>query len=188
VLLVIMIDWRVGRSFLAERMAELTSPVEEFLGGLEARGVLRRPGAAVVLSSSPDRISPVLALLASHLHAVPEHLVLVTVVTDHVPFVPPERRAVVEDLGHGAVRVTVHAGFMERPDVPKVLARAELPFDLAAASYFVGRETFVGGKGGRMGPLPEKLFAFLSRNAKSPTSWFSLPIDRVIEVGMQLDL
>jgi len=60
--------------------------------------------------------------------------------------------------------------------------------DLHDATYFLGRETFVGGKGGRMGAFSEGLFAFLSRNAKSPTSWFSIPADQVIEVGMQMDL
>ena len=39
-----------------------------------------------------------------------------------------------------------------------------------------------------MGVFSEGLFAFLSKNARSPTSWFSIPPDQVIEVGMQMDL
>jgi KUP system potassium uptake protein len=54
--------------------------------------------------------------------------------------------------------------------------------------YFLGRETFIAGKGGKMGVLSESLFAFLSRNAKSATSWFGIPPDQVVELGMQIDL
>ena len=77
---------------------------------------------------------------------------------------------------------------MEKLDVPKVLAKASLPVDLTDATYFLGRETFVVGKGGKMGVLSEGLFAFLSRNARSATSWFSIPPDQVVEIGMQIDL
>jgi KUP system potassium uptake protein len=130
----------------------------------------------------------VLTMLAQRVRALREHIVLLTVITGHVPYVPPEERVTIEDLGHGATRVIVHTGFMERPHVPAILAKANLPVDLKDATYFLGRETFVAGKGGNMGVLSEGLFAFLSRNAKSPTNWFSIPPDQVIEVGMQLDL
>jgi KUP system potassium uptake protein len=105
-----------------------------------------------------------------------------------VPYVDPKDRISVEDLGKGAFRVIVRSGFMEKPDVPWVLGKAKLPVDLEDATYFLGRETFLVGKGGKMGVFSEGLFAFLSKNARSPTSWFSIPPDQVIEVGMQMDL
>jgi KUP system potassium uptake protein len=39
-----------------------------------------------------------------------------------------------------------------------------------------------------MGPLREALFAFLSRNARSATTYFGIPPERVVEIGMQIDL
>jgi KUP system potassium uptake protein len=39
-----------------------------------------------------------------------------------------------------------------------------------------------------MGVFSESLFAFLSRNARSATSWFAIPPEQVVEVGMQIDL
>jgi KUP system potassium uptake protein len=114
--------------------------------------------------------------------------VLVTVTTDHVPHVKPADRVKSEDMGHGFYRVWIHAGFMEKPNVPKLLASAKLPVDLDDATYFMGRETFVAGKGGKMGVFSESLFAFLSRNSKSATSWFGIPPDQVVELGMQIDL
>jgi KUP system potassium uptake protein len=91
-------------------------------------------------------------------------------------------------MGHGFYRVWIHAGFMEKPNVPKLLASAKLPVDLDDATYFLGRETFLAGKGGKMGVFSESLFAFLSRNSKSATSWFGIPPDQVVELGMQIDL
>ena len=185
---VVMIDWRVGRSVLAERIAEVCPPVSVFLATLDSKDIVRIPGTAIFLSSNPEATPPVLSTQARRIRALREHLVLLTVTTEHVPHVEAKDRVSVEDLGKGAFRVIVRSGFMETLDVPKVLAKANLPVDLADATYFLGRETFVVGKGGKMGVFSEGLFAFLSKNAKSPTSWFSIPPDQVIEVGMQMDL
>jgi KUP system potassium uptake protein len=189
VMLVVMIDWRVGRSVLAERITEMSPPLADFVASIDEHKVVRVPGTAIVLSSNPEGTPPVLTTHARRIRALREHLILVTVTTDHVPFVKPADRVKTEDLGHGFHRVWIHAGFMEKPDVPKLLASAHLPgVDLSDATYFLGRETFIAGKGGKMGVFSESLFAFLSRNAKSATSWFGIPPDQVVELGMQIDL
>jgi len=185
---VLMVDWRVGRTLLAERIAQSSPPLSEFVQRLDSKDVVRIPGTAIFLSSNPDATPVVLSIQARRVRALREHLLLLTVHTEHVPRVEDHERASVEDLGKGVFRVIVRSGFMERPDIPAILAKANLPVELHDATYFLGRETFVAGKGGRMGVFSEGLFAFLSRNAKSPTSWFSIPPDQVIEVGMQMDL
>jgi KUP system potassium uptake protein len=185
---VVMVDWRVGRGVLAERIAEVSPPLATFLATLDSKDIVRIPGTAIFLSSNPESTPPVLSTQARRIRALREHLVLLTVTTEHVPHVEPKDRVSVEDLGKGAFRVIVRSGFMEKPDVPQLLAKAKLPVDLYDATYFLGRETFLVGKGGKMGVFSEGLFAFLSKNARSPTSWFSIPPDQVIEVGMQMDL
>jgi KUP system potassium uptake protein len=40
----------------------------------------------------------------------------------------------------------------------------------------------------RMMKWRKALFAFISRNARPATSYFSLPPGRVVELGMQIDL
>jgi K+ transporter len=39
-----------------------------------------------------------------------------------------------------------------------------------------------------MGRLTEPMFAFLSRNARSVTDDFSIPVEQVVELGIQADL
>jgi len=106
--------------------------------------------------------------------------------------VPESERLHVEVLEKGFVRIVAHYGFMQHPDVPTLLAHAKkqraLPFDLHEATYFVGRETFLATARGRMGPVRESIFAFLSRNARSATSYFSIPPEQVVELGTQIDL
>jgi KUP system potassium uptake protein len=183
-----MVDWHVGRVTLSQRLAEASPPISEFLQRLDAKDIVRIPGTAIFLSSNPNATPVVLSIQARRMRALREHLLLLTVQTEHVPRVDEKERTAVEDLGRGVFRVIIRSGFMERPDIPSILARANLPVDLHDATYFLGRETFVVGKGGRMGVFSEGLFAFLSRNAKTPTSWFSIPPEQVIEVGMQMDL
>jgi KUP system potassium uptake protein len=88
--------------------------------------------------------------------------------------------------------VVAHTGFIEQPNVPALLAEARdkfsIPAKLDEATYVLGRETFVAGKGGEMGVATEGLFAFLSRNAWSASSWFRIPPEQVVELGIQMDL
>jgi KUP system potassium uptake protein len=140
------------------------------------------------LSSNTTGTPPVLYQHAKRIGALSETAVLLTVVTEHVPYVRDPQRVTVEELGKGFWRVVLRAGFMERPNVPKRLAAAKLPFSLANATYYLGRESLLAGSSGQMGALSEGLFAFLTRNAKSATTWFAIPPEQVVELGMQLDL
>jgi KUP system potassium uptake protein len=183
-----MVDWKVGRTALAEHIAAVSPPLTDFLAKLDSPEVVRIPGTAVFLSSNPDGTPPVLFMQARKIRALREKLVVLTVLTEHVPYVDEKERLTTEDLGKGVYRVVVRGGFMEKPEVPKLLKRAKLPIDLDDVTYFLGRETFIGGKGGKMGVFSEGLFAFLSRNARSATSWFAIPPEQVVEIGMQIDL
>ena len=188
---VMMLDWHVGRQNLRELMESRSVPFEEFGDSLTSRKVARVPGTGIYLSTTHG-IPHTLAMQADRLRSMMERIVLLTVVVEHEPQLDDARRYEVESLAHGFVRVIVHFGYMESPRVPRVLARAleasgvAVPLD--NATYYVGRETVVAGKGGRMGPVAEGLFAFLGRNATSAIAHFGLPLDQVVELGTWVDL
>jgi KUP system potassium uptake protein len=143
------------------------------------------------MSSLADGVPPSLAQLAERIHVVPERIVLLTIAVEHVPEVAEVDRIETEDLGKGAFRVIGKYGFMERPDVPALLRAAgkrvgDLPFE--QATYFVGKETILGGPGGEMGVVTESIFAYLARNAPPATAYFAVPTERVVEMGSQIDL
>jgi KUP system potassium uptake protein len=97
----------------------------------------------------------------------------------------------VEKLTEGFWRVTVRVGFMEKPAVPAILEQCAahgLPLKLEETTFFLSRETILSTKLPGMSQWRERLFAFLSRNAQSATTFFGLPANRVVELGMQVEM
>jgi KUP system potassium uptake protein len=187
----IMVNWHVGREVWRERMEDCSVPLAEFLASLESSHVARVPGTAIYLSTTRE-VPYDLAMQARRIRSIMKDVVLLTVAIEHEPQVQETHRHEVESLGNGFVRVTIHFGYMEIPEVPPALTRAleqsGIPLRLDDATYCVGRQTFIAGKGGKMGRLGESLFAFLSRNAKSAVDHYGLPAERVVELGSRIDL
>jgi KUP system potassium uptake protein len=106
--------------------------------------------------------------------------------------VPASERIQFKDLGQGFYHVAAHYGFMQTPNVPDVLQRAAaqhgVPYAPGKTSYYLGRETLLATKKSGMHTWRKMLFAFISRNARSATQYFGIPPDRVVELGMQIDL
>ncbi|MFO0614202.1 MAG: KUP/HAK/KT family potassium transporter [Polyangiaceae bacterium] len=192
VFVLVMTNWRIGRGLLAQHFADRAEPLEGFIADLERRVDQRCAGTAVFMASG-DGLPPAVRRVVARFRALHETIILLTIVLEHVPHVPPERRVGTSlDLGKGIHRMTLHYGYIEEPtvhaDLMRALARAELEARGDEILYVLGRETFVASSGGRMGALAEGLFAFLSRNAKSATDYFRLPPEQVLEVGAHIDL
>jgi KUP system potassium uptake protein len=126
------------------------------------------------------------------IRALHERVVLLTIEFAHVPYVRAAERVEIRELDQGFVRVIAHYGYMDETDIPAALATAgpkcKHGIDLADATYYLGRETFLATAKGKLGPISEQLFAFLARNAASATSYFAIPSEQVIEIGTQIDL
>jgi KUP system potassium uptake protein len=94
--------------------------------------------------------------------------------------------------GESVWRVTAHFGFMQRPDIPHLLAEAqkkgcEVPLD--DVTYYVGHEIIVHRERGAVLPVwQEKIFAAMVRNASHVTDYFQLPSEQVVEIGRQISI
>jgi KUP system potassium uptake protein len=210
--------WKRGRSLLARYFTKAATPLDEFLDNLGERvykdhiddepsslaphrmarakldeevPLVRVPGTAVFLTSNSTGTPPLLLHHARHNKAIHETVILVTVITERVPRVT-EDAVTVKELAHGFYRVFARVGFMETPDVPKALevaiAEANLPVRLERVTYYLGRETLLATSHGEMSKREEQLFAFLTRNSQNATRYFGIPPERVVEIGMQIDL
>ncbi|MDB4938958.1 MAG: Kup system potassium uptake protein [Labilithrix sp.] len=198
----VMVVWRRGRRMLAEALAKNTKPVAEFLAeyggddeayrsGKRGRLQCRIDGTGVIMSSHGEGVPAVVIHHVDRMRVLHEQVIILTIVTARVPFVPASKRVTLETLGGGFFRVIGTYGFMETPDVPALLRdakRAGLEADIEDVTYFLGRETMLAGPGGQMGEIEETIFAFLTRNSRPATIHFKLPPAKVIEIGTQIDL
>jgi KUP system potassium uptake protein len=112
-------------------------------------------------------------------------------VVENKPFVPDSRRIEVEKSGKGFYEVRIHFGFFENLDVPKALALARtqgLAIDVDATTFFVGRETLVAGEHPGLKNWRIGLYTWLASNALAPARYYSLPPNRVVELGAQITI
>jgi KUP system potassium uptake protein len=186
-----MSTWKRGRQILAERLARGAVPFDQFVASLQTDSPPRVPGTAVFMSRDPEATPTALLHNLKHNKVLHERVVLLTVLTEEVPYVPPEERLEVQELGKGCYRVVARYGFLQTPGVPDVVERArEKGLDLQPmhTTFFLSRETLIPSTKRGMAIWRERLFALMSRNSLRPTDFFRIPPNRVVELGMQIRL
>lgn len=164
-------------------------PLDDFFELMRVEIPARVPGTAVFMTGNAGGTPP--ALLHNFLHnrVVHERVVLLTIVMEKVARVPASERVRVEALPNGFRTALARYGFMQTPDVPRLLEHAELrDYSLEYVTFFLGRETVLPTKHPGMALWRERLFAFLSRNAQPATAFFGIPPARVVEIGAQIEL
>jgi KUP system potassium uptake protein len=186
-----MLTWRRGRAALAQQLQKTALPIELFLESISAENPLRVKGTAVFMTSNKGAPHTLMHYF-KHAKSLHQRIVFLTVRTKHVPTVPEDQRIVdVVEYGSGVFGATVVLGFMETPDIPKVMrqmANFGVEVDVNDISYFLGRESLVFTPGGTMS-LPRKMFfKFLSNNSLPASTFFRLPPGRVIELGIQIEM
>jgi KUP system potassium uptake protein len=190
-LFVLMTTWKRGRKIIFERLDEAALALPLFIASIQAQPPHRVQGTAVFLTARTDAVPHALLHNLLHNQVLHEQVVLLTVVAEDSPRVRPEQRLEVEAYGAGFFRVTLHFGFIEEPDVPLALSlcqRQDLDFSPMRTTYFLSRETVIATKRMGMARWREQLFAFLLKNANSNLKYFQLPLNRVIELGTQVEM
>ena len=190
-LFVLMTTWKRGKQLLVERMDEGGLPLPIFIASIRVQPPHRVQGTAVFLTARPDAVPHALLHNLLHNQVLHEQVVLLTVVYEDIPRVPPSRRFEVEAHGEGFFRVILHFGFTDEPDVPQALKLChleELDFSPMRTTYFLSRETVIASKLEGMSRWREALFAFMLKNANGNLRFFNLPLNRVIELGTQVEM
>ncbi len=189
--LVVMTTWQRGRSLLNRKLVEAAVATGDFLRDVAAMKPCRVPGVAVFLTGNPDGIPRTLLHNFKHNRIVHGQVVLLTVRTEEVPHVAEAERSQVRVLPEGFHQIILRYGFSEDPDIPVALRgiRIEgLDLDPMRVTFFLGRETLILGAERNMRVWRKHLFSFLSRNARDASKFFRIPPNRIIEVGIQVEL
>ena len=198
----LMSTWLRGRELLSRRLrhdkeadednADESAPLEEFVRELADSATIRVEGTAIFLTGSDAGTLPMLHHHLQHNHVLHERVLLLTVRTEDSPRIPAAERLEIDDLGQGVYRVIVHYGFMQTPNVPVAVRFAErfgLEVDMEQVTFYIGRATIIPtDEVPGMMLWREKLFAFMARNAIQPTSYYKVPPQRVIELGLRVEI
>jgi KUP system potassium uptake protein len=191
VMFTLMTTWKKGRQILARRLHSRTLPLEFFMRDVEENPPVRVPGTAVFMYGATTGTPPALLHNLLHNKVLHERVVLLTVETLEIPSVDGGERVEIGPLGSGFWRVVLRYGFTEDPDIPSALAlirEPELQLKPLETSYFLGRETLIPSRRPGMAIWREHIFSLMSRNARTATSFFGLPPNRVVELGAQIEL
>ncbi|UHM93299.1 low affinity potassium transporter Kup [Rahnella victoriana] len=186
-ILVIMLTWKTERSRLLRRLRQDPEALESLISSLEKAPPQRVPGTAVVMSRGQYEVPLVLLHNLKHNKILHERVVLLTIVTEDVPYVHNVRRVTIEQLSPAFWRVVASYGWREKPNVTDILYRCGLEglkSSMNETSFFLSRDTFILGE-----PRPwylkarAKLFQVLQRNSLRAPEHYHIPPNRVIELG-----
>ncbi|MBI3188593.1 MAG: potassium transporter Kup [Gammaproteobacteria bacterium] len=187
----LLTTWKRGRKLLLQRMIHDNIDLDTFIEGILAFAHTRVPGTAVFLHATGKGVPHALLHNLSHNKVVHERVVLLTVITADVPAIDANERARITDLGGGFYRMQLRYGFREEPNIPEALAQCSaqgMDFNMMATSFFLSRETLIVTKMRGMGLWREKLFVWMAQNAESAMTFFKLPVNRVLELGTQIEI
>lgn len=191
IVLILMTTWWRGRHEMAEIMKSGSVPDDLFLADLAETPTYRVRGTAVFMTSTTSGIPNVLLHHLKHNQVLHRQVVLLSLVTEPVPWVPGNSSIDVKDLGQGFFRMIARVGFMQSSDVPRMLARCAargIVTEEMTTTYYLGRQTLLTTGRAKMARWRKRLYSFLLKNARPPTDFFHLPPNRVVELGVQIEL
>jgi KUP system potassium uptake protein len=172
-------------------MASKTYPISEFLHTIDVEKIHRVRGTSIFMTGDPEGTPPALIHNVRHNKILHEQVILMTAKTEEIPYVAMNERVEVTEIGPKIFRVIVHYGFQETPNIKKILRHCEakgITIEMNDLTFFVGRETLIATDRPGMAIWREKLFIGMSKNALNATSFFKIPSDKVIEVGLQVEM
>ena len=189
--MIVMWTWVRGNHLLSQKTHRDSIPTVDLIRMLDKSKPTRVPGTAVFLTSDPTVAPSALMHNLKHNKVLHERIVLMNIVTEDMPRVPKADRFQTEKLSGDFMRVTLHFGFMETPRIPTALAvlrKAGYKFDIMTTSFFVGRRTLKASPTSGMPVWQDKLYIALSKQSANATDFFSIPSDRVVELGAQVTI
>jgi len=187
----LMSTWARGRALVMDSIESDGLALAPFIASLDLSDLQRSGRTAVYPVANPEMVPQALLHNLKHYQVLHDRNLILTVHYEEVPWVPAEERVSVQDLGNAFWRVSLHFGFMDTPDVPQALALAEkqgLHVSAFETSFFLSRETVVSTPGTGMASWRERVFAAMTRNARSAAEYFRLPDNTVVELGTRVQI
>jgi KUP system potassium uptake protein len=191
VVFTLLTTWKRGRELLFQRMQKDDIDLNGFIEGITSFEHQRVSGTAIFLHATGKGVPHALLHNLSHNKVLHERVVILTVITEEVPSIPDAERINLTELGSGFYRLEIRFGFREEPDIPNALKLCDalgLHFEIMETSFFLSRETLIPTKLPGMAIWRDNIFAAMAQNAESAMRFFKLPVNRVVELGTQIEI
>jgi len=187
----IMVAWKTGRKKLYDDHHSIIISMTDFLADLAKLKPVRVKGSSIFMTSNIRGVPQLLLHNLTHNKVLHEQVILMSIITEEVPRVKESERYFIKKLRSGFYRIIAHYGYMEDPNIPKLLEN--LPYesemmkiDINKTTFFLGRENLIIRKRKGFMYFKLRIFSFLNRNMLDATRYFKLPPDRVVEIGRQV--
>lgn len=187
VILLLMRTWHTGRYLVWMHLKGNVPPFEDFFANLRPEQYTRVDGTAIFMIRDLNITPPALIFNLKHNKVLHKKVILLTVMAEEQPYISDKlSRVQAYDFGSGFFRIVIRSGFMEMPDVPRYLRDSGLDLDLESATFFMDRVIPIPTDIPGMAIWREKIFSFLSQNSLRATSYYQVPVEQVVEIGVQV--
>ncbi len=189
----LLMTWKDGREIVLKRLSSDALPMSLFIKSIgysnETQFV---PGTAVFLTGTPDLVPHAMLHNIKHNKVLHEMNIMVTVITQDIPYVDDNARFMTEKMSERFYRVSLYYGFKDQPNIPnalqQALAQVNLEYDLMQISFFISRDRLIHSVRDGLAPWREKLFISMQRNTSPVSDFYKIPPNRVVELGSQIEI
>ncbi|MGL6539660.1 KUP/HAK/KT family potassium transporter [Aeromonas hydrophila] len=186
-----MTTWKRGRELVLDKLEHKSLALKGFVDNMQAHPPLQVPGTAVFLSKSVQVVPHAMLHNLKHNKILHERVIFLTVQIKDEPWLSFKERIELTHLGEGFWQVVAHFGYKEVPSMEEIFqacAQEDLKVTMAKTSFFLSHENLVSTDLPGMARWREGLFVWMNRNSLKATDFFHIPANRVVELGVLLEL
>ncbi|WP_232343311.1 potassium transporter Kup [Novosphingopyxis sp. YJ-S2-01] len=181
--------WTTGQRAAARAARARAIPLEDFAAAIAARPPQTVEGTAVYLTKDDSEAPPALLHSLKHGKVIHRRNLVLSLATAETPTVPENLRLRLTPINENFTRGTLTYGYMDRVDLPSDLGRKWDGMQaLGGMSFYLGRNSLRRARRSRIPAWMMPIYAFLHRNAANPFASMSIPANRVVEMGAQVEL